>query len=1148
MPLTFTRIPEIGVDDPVSSRSMRLLSGGIRERVLSGLGDAAWRYVFYWVSAMRQARNPDATGYVFPPQNEWLQYLNALAPDQPWGSAIAGGPEGVNRASTFGSYVFGAGDIEPESVRMTDPSKGGVPLESAETPAQIWALGKVQRGAYDPATGSMASPSWSAGLAHYSLMPSALSPHGNSYGGFFPTPLFLGDCDDGTSDTPATPNFEIKFTNLRTGAVKLYPGTCPEEPTHVARVISWALGYYVVRFSGAIEYLPRTDWIEGPYSGGRTLSKAFGDHVGRAMNRWAGEFRGDEERHAKELRGSAPVLGKAFDMHRFLARQYLLAPARGREIDDRETVVADYPRFTMTGATSAAAGAAIGPVSGPQSGFVWAAYLVRSTKLLSTAQVQLRRGAEVLGSATISPTSPDAIVVLQEAVTDRVQFRLGNQVRFADAQGRIDIEVAELWAYRPMIHDLMVVLRLGGCRPDDGRGTDGSGLREAEAKAIWEDYAATGCVRKLRADQEVPELDADIGRNAIYDMARRWSRTVRVITRHNVVGYSVEDGDSCLWIDPIVTTPTGVSVNLLEGITDAITETAPARGWSNRWVMLTQSFRYSWSGTSIWSTDNLADYETFTDRCVHWTRILPAMPTQLQRHFNLSSDFSARRSWAPEVASGYRYALGLNSGANEAFYRSCQIYQPPPEIRSAKPVTIDGRKLVKVRLKGRLHHHHSLAPSAIARDVGTWDPVDVRAEALDYRTEENAIREWLLHQDDPTYQCEWEGPGNASAGSDILTGTDTPFGACLPVLWLVQIPSDPWDDPNDRPDPEDSPMTHEQMSQHELWLRVMTEGCVDGKATEKYGCEAGIDFVFDLRWETHCFQTIGRPWISTLPIETTRRLKTRDVRADGPMGFGPLPTVPAAAETFNAFVKLTNALTDYRVMLPHKFEIRTFQDEILTPVTEVYTPDGAPRTCPGATYNPGWSWTGNPGNPRAATEVATWAEADAAASSWIAGFGVSGADYLCSGDAFVVFSKREDQEYRWVLVDPDAQYAIPAAWRNQLEKDGRLLAIETTTVERVQGIPGGADPTGCNGNFVWQVSGQPVEWRVNVATKTLCEFRPSRGRVVAPAPGIVTFIGASGTPLCNELPASTADVTRVLSPVPTDAIILRVPLVDPEDA
>lgn len=1148
MPLTFTRVPEIDVDDAVTSRSMKLLSGGIRERILSGLGDAAWRYVFYWVSAMRQARNPDATGFVFPPQNEWLQYLAGLLPDQPWGEAIAGGPDGVNRSSTFGSYVFGAGDIDPESVRMTDPNRGGVPLDPAETPAEIWALGKRQRGAYAADTGAMASPAWEAGIAHYSLMPSALSPHGNSYGGFFPTPQLLGDCGDGTSDTPATPNFEIKFTNLRTGVVKTYPGTCPENPNDVARVIAWALGYYVVRFSGAVEYLPRGEWIEGPYSGGRTLSKAFGDHVGRAMNRWAGEFRGDEERHAREMRGSVAPLGRSFDMQRFLARQYLLAPARGRQLDDQETVVAEYPKFRMTGATAASAGSAIGPVTGPQAGFVWAAFFVRGTKVQNTVRVQLRRGASVIATATISPASPDAIVVLDEAVSDRVQFRIADQVRFTDAQGGIEVEVAELWSYRPLVHDLMVVLRLGGCRPDDGRGTDGSGLRESEAKAIWEDYRATGCVRKLRSDQELPELESEIGRNAVYDMARRWSRTVRVVTRNNLVGYSVEKGDSCLWIDPIVTTPAGVSIDVLEGITDAITDKAPARGWSNRWVLLTQSFRYSWSGTSIWSTSNLADYEAFTDRCVHWTRILPQLSPQLQRHFNLSSDFSARRSWAPEVASGYRYALGLNSGATEGFYRSCQIYQPPPEIREAKRVTVDGRQLVKVRLKGRLHHHHSLAPSSIARDVGTWDPVDVRAEALDYRTEENAIREWLLHQDDPTYQCEWEGPGNASAESDILIGTDTPFGACLPVLFLVQMPGDPYDDPNAQEDPEDSCMTHEQMSQLELWLRVMTEGCVDGKTTQEYGCEAGIDFVFDLRWETHCYQVLGRPWISTLPIERTRRLKSRDVREDGPMGYGPLPTVPAAAQTFNAFARLTNALTDYRVMLPHKFEMRAFQGEILTPTTEVYTPEGFQRTCPGATYNPGWSWTGNPGNPKASTEVAAWAEADAAASSWTAGFGVSGANYLCSGDAFVVFSKREDQEYRWTLVDPDAQYAIPEAWRNQLEKDGRLLAVEVTTVERMQAVIGGPDPTGCNGNLVWQVGGQPIEWRITTTTKTLCEFRPSRGRVTVPAPGIVTFVGADGTPICNELLPSTADVSRTLTPVPTDAIILSVPLVDAEEA
>lgn len=1147
MAISFPRVEEVAPGDRVSARHQRQLSRAIIARALSGLGDAAKRIVFWWVSAMRQARNP--SGFLFPSAAEFHKIYQHIEPSRgEWPVAGPGEPEGINLATTMGSHVFGlaAADVDAEEVRLADPGAGGVPVEEASTPAAQWDLAKRQRGAYDPGTGAMAAPAFEAAIEHYSLTQSTRSPHGNSYGGFFPTPELLGDCADGTSDTPSTPDYQIKFTKISDGSVRTYPGTCPAEPGDVARVIPWPLGYYVVLNNGTVDYLPRAEWIEGPYNGGRALSKAYGGHLPRIMNRFAGEFRGDTAQHAQDLsKTSGKVLQHAFSVQDFLARQYLLAPAFGQSMGEG-LVSARYPRRSVSGSTAYAAGTRIGSTFASREGFVIAAFLVRCTNMLGRAVVELRKGTTVVGRATVSGTATSAICVLTTPATGTLQWVLPGGAKLQPG-GSIECEAAELMEYKPLIHDLMLVCRLGGARTAGADGTDGSGITEDDARAIWEGYAASGCILKRRADQELQGSSAAINGNAVFDLFRRWSKMCRILPREQILGYAVEDGKSILWLDP---RPYGWSsasdLDSLEGITGEIRRTAPRAGWTNRWCLFMESVRYSHKDSSIWKPESLADWAAFSDRCVHWTPSIPPLNSQLALHFNHHTADWAKRSLAPEVVSGYRYALGLNSSATEHFYRSCRLYEPPLEIESAVAVTVDGQRMVKVTLTGRLHHHHDLAPATIDRDVSTWDAGDLTAEAADYRTDENAIREYLRQRYDPTYRCERTGPGNAAAASDILLGSDVPWGACLPNLFLVQLPAEPYLDDNDTRQGSDTPMTHEQMTQIELWLRVMSEGCVDAKTTVEYGCEVGIDFVFDFRWENLCYQVLGIPWVTTLATAPTESLDAGDVREDAPEGFGPLPTCYAAAEVFNQLAAVTNALVDYRIMLPYQFEGRILQDSTSRLVEDVTDADGNVITCPGGS-SPGVVWRGNPGDVEAVTETLGWGSVASASSNWVAGFGVSGPNYICSGDAWQVGVTRVDMEYRHQLVDPDAEYAMPEAWRDMVQTDGRFLAIQTTTIDRVIAKVGSASPTTCNGIQIWDADGQPVEWYIDSQVQVQCLFLPSTGRVSAPAGGRVAFIGANDSPICSELQASQSDTQRQVDPVPTDALILTIPLTDPED-
>ena len=167
----------------------------------------------------------------------------------------------------------------------SNPEAGGLDVRECATPEEAWQLGKEQRGAIVPTSGRMAAPAFDAALEVFSLVSAGITPHGKAYGGWQPTPEILGDCGGATGNQIPGTNYRIAFTNLHTGAVVTYPGTCPGNPGDVYQVLDFPLGYYVVKFSGAVDYRSKADWIQGPYSGGAALKKTDGGHVPRKIGR-----------------------------------------------------------------------------------------------------------------------------------------------------------------------------------------------------------------------------------------------------------------------------------------------------------------------------------------------------------------------------------------------------------------------------------------------------------------------------------------------------------------------------------------------------------------------------------------------------------------------------------------------------------------------------------------------------------------------------------------------------------------------------------------------------------------------------------------------------------------------------------------------
>lgn len=1132
MPVTFERVAEVSVGDRVSAANLANLARSINGRLVSGLGDAAYRLVIYWLAAARQIRNPDALGN-YPAQGEFFTSYQGLSGDFAWPDAPAGENEGVNVSSLVGSYVFGnsQGNVYDEATRLV---VDGIPVETANSASAAWNLGKRQRGAYDPTTRGVASPAATAAISYGSLTRGPFSPHGNSYGGFFPIPDGAGaTCADGTE------SLLIQFTNLKTGAVTSYPGSCVENANDAAAVYRMPLGYYVVKGSGAVDYYPRSEWIEGPYTRGEHPMHAWGDHLPRVMAQFSSQFRGTNAQRQDEIAGR-PWLGNAFHIAHFLTRPYYLAPAIGTEVGGE--IFPQYPTGRLNG-TAFSAGTRIGGKYKTNDGFAMAAAYVEASGLVGSASVEFRNGSAVIGTATISNANPSAIVTFSTGQTgDELAAYLTTAAQFSGT-GSITVEWAELVDQKPGLNDLFTVLRLMGCKTVDAIGTDGSGLAESEAKTLWQSYAANGCV-SLIGDHAELQSSTTLGENAFYDTLRRMSKVVRWIPRQNFVAYAVEDGNSVLWVRPeYQATPRSSKTDALDGITDAIATDAPPRGYSNEWVGFVNTHPYHVSESSLWKPSTFADYWPIIDRCMFYTTPVNSPTLEMKRFLTYNaSDLNVMVN--PEAASGHRYAKTGNQEAvgQPSFYKSCRIYEPPLAVKSAESQT-DGT--VKITFDGRFHHHES-APASISRDIGTWNLANLTAEADDYRTVENAVREYLVHaQGSGSYQCSRLGWGNEHSVRAASALPDNPFGACYPTLFLVQQIPKPYLDGNDRQDGNDTPFESAVMRQAEFYLRVMCEGFVDKHTTEASGCASST--TFDFRWEQLCYQATGMPWLIPIGDAASKYLPASEVREDRPEGFGPMPTTMASASVFNGFARACNLLTRVRVSLPWSLEVASTTPTNSTVAAPGFTlADGSAQDCSTFT-NGGLLWSGRQPDV-AAGALGAYGAASYVNSSLDTVVAYSGGSYTCSGANFQLSTDRTDQAYRFSYVDADAENAIPEAWRTQLQTDGEFVATQATSRRRVSWTPvsyGSGEI--CGAVEAWDTGTGSLSISHTDEVETECRTFPATGTVSAPAQSSIRLAAAKeGGSLCDAgATYSSGLVSRTLTPQDTSTLVFAVPVSEP---
>lgn len=1124
MPITFTRALTVEPGDAITSRQLASLSLAYNDRIRSGLGDATYRIPYYFFQAARQIRNSDG-GTLFPPQGEFFEQYQCLDPaEAEWPVAPAGTPEGVNVSNPLGAFVFGneTANISSETDRIETIAfmvNGGPPASLSD----YWTLGQMQRGAVDPETGAIASPALDAARLHMRIAYSVRSPYGNSYGGFQPIPEEGGTpCAPASGFTPV--NYLYKFTSLIDGSEVTYPGSCPEEPTHVGYILRMSDLYIVVLNNGDTDYYRRSEWIEGPYTGGGYLKRDVGGQLDRAVDTFVKDFRGTEAQREHGWNRNA------FDFQRFLTRQYSLAPNRGQQVG--QEITATYPTFTWSG--NQASGATY-PTGHPfAEGYVLDAIFIRAEGVTAPVVVEiLDEDDEVITTVTAAPVDgvAEAIYWLPTPASPTViRPRLGAALTFSGGSGTLTIQTTELYPYKPNASDAYALLRVASAKTGT---VHGSGLEEEGAKEIWDGYRAYGCIVP---GPGLPFEDAVINSNAVYDAFRRLSKCVRILSRNQLIGYAVEDGKSVLWFlrENTVGADTFDGIAPVGGV-GGIKHAAEPRWFTNEWMIGFQFKAYHPSESSIWKPSAYSDYFTFSDRC-HFYH--PSYTSDLQQHF----DYGETLSLSPEGAPGYRYAKGVNNSVGDVDrYKSCRIYEPDIEVDTVEELTEGGVRVVKLTLTGRLHYSDD-AVSSVDRDVTTWDVTALRAEA--YRSTENAIREYLVWTN--TGQNAIAGkPGDSAYGSSVDFLPDNPFGTVFPTVILTKLMPVPYLDGNDSQNGVDTPLLHDVLTQGELYLRAMCEGFVDGRTSEEYACATGISSWYDYTFPNLCYDAFQGQWLSPLASEPTALTRARDTRSDRPQAFGPYPNTLTSAEVWNQFATAVNLLTRVRVMLPMKFEVESRAD-LDNPYKSVGYVNSDPAA--GDCGSPGDGSYHVVSTDQTAPTTVGSPRAAASNASGVHRVGMSyGASFTCDGSQYVTERYRQEDDYWLDLVDPDAENAIPEGWRDQFEASGKMLfsVVETRETYRHTVVAGGTGSE-CGGSDSFENGfGSGTQWlveKVQTVTET-CEILPMTGTVELPELGTVTvYAGSGGGSICTE----DALASRVIAHVTEDAFMLAIELVDYE--
>lgn len=1106
----FTQALLVQTDEPVKSRHLTSLAYAVNSRLLSGVGDIAQRIAFYWFGGLfRQIRNPDSSFLLYPAQAEFHNFYQMLNPrDAAWPESGPGDPEGTNTANPLVAYLQGseALDLQSERRRLAEIPTGFADGRDL-TPWNLWILGGAQAGAYDPGTGLMASPALGVARSYAWVRTSTLSPHGNAFGGWLPGPEYLGLCAD-----EETASWDVFFTNLTTGEVRHF-GTCPEDSTAIAGIGYAPFAYFIFLNSGALVYLPKAQWMEGPYQQEPRLQKTQSEALGRVLNAFASEVRGTEEQRAESW------MGEAFALQEFATRQYALAPQVGSEIGE-SAVQARYAAWRSNSLTYSPGDEL--PVydnfPGVRPGNVCHGWACTVDGLTAPAVVRLLHNGVEAGRITLTPEGAHAegIQIFEEALGPGIlSVDLPEGLRLASG-GKLLVEASERLDYKPQLHDWAFVTRLATYDGSFDR-PDGLGFECAEAARISDNLFDYGVVVPvaLAVDTAPVGIEPPINHSAVFDTARRFSQHCRIVPRWNLVGYEVTGGKSVLYLDRYARGMShDVPIDLLEGIApgrlpiepgqivwgrryrvksgriryagieytagqeflglegnaefesfgsdvrevDGIRRIAEPQGFTNRWCLHATLKPYANSESSIWKPEAFADQVTpFLERC-HVDSPEIRVDKALKAHFTFGQD----PLMGTESLTGQRYVkIGPNgSHFTHANRRNCAEDDPDcieergHFYRSCRiyepPVEIESAEVVTL---GGAEVVKLTMTGRLHHCVGIA-PASISAD----------IGAWdvdALRNDEP-YRTIENGLREYLVYQNIGTNASRKTGDWALNSGLAFETDNPFGScyptlffvqllPEPYRDENDDQDDHDSPLYHDHLRQA--------ELYLRAACEGFIDGITtsSLACATGAIGAFDFSYANLCYAANGNRWipwQPTAVRPDNPQGFGPNPNTDLSAEIYNSLAKAWNLLTDARIYLPSQLEARTVEgsaEEGIPVVDEC----GDPVAClAGGNY-----WVSGRSGLTASASTP---------SDWFAGIGAGGANRgysvvgggdagtACLGGQWRVLATVADIEFRWAPLDPDAIYALPPGIRGYLDTDA-VVAMRVSNVVTTLGV--GYTPT-----------------------------------------------------------------------------------------
>lgn len=910
-------------------------SNAWNDRIKIGLGDVTYRIHQQIFGLFRQIRNPAAAelglSLVWPPLNEYLKYYAHLDADKgTWPTAAAGDNEGANTANPVAAFVFGNNQQYGEADRLN----GWLPQTGTENnPTDNWKIGKYQRGAYDPNSGVAATPFADAAQSYLAFSQPGWSFHGKGAPAYYPIPKVLGWCTN--PDGTQYHNFQYFFTNINTGDVVTYNGSCSPDAggsgNDVAGVLELPFAYWVYKWDGTIDKYNTTDWIEGPYTGGGSIRRINnGALQDLLIYQFIKDFRGADIQRTSScyvLPEGETGIPIAFNFEEYFTSQDQLAPAWGQY--NGQTITADYPALgvwyeTITsGSTS--------EVLHVPAGFRVGAIRIGTTGLVQTSSIQINHGDSV-ENWKLALSQSVQIKTFPSGSTSDFKIEFTEDVPLSGSNASLDIVVSVLVDQKPNVWDAYALLRMGSTKGSDESQLDYTGFNYEHANHIWQNYKQYGMSVGYAPMQATSVLNT----NPVLESARKQiQKWIKVIGREQLIGYEVSGSKSILYFNPYALGNSNFdSFKYLYKASDTgsngIINSPATASWSNEWVLDVCLKNYGGpmnggnNNASEFKPDVYGDYFGWLNRAhLFDPRITAGTNADMfVAGMQVDSDIQQLyrgRMYAPEYPSGYNYAQSTNlpnpywdTNQRIAYYSSNLIYPEPAQVEDCRFYNLNGSQVIRVQLDRRLQYTGD-APGTVSIDRSTWDLDNLRSQVL--RTMENGIMQYLVAKDGTE-----EGNvkiGDASTMVNLYGESGDHHGACIPEFYFTKLIPRPYEDntSEDGYELRDTVIRSDDYLQMAFYLKAMCGGFVDG--TREAACDEGTEFVFstafDYKFENLCFDSFGGKWLTSFP-ET--------IRPDDPYGIGPLPNTKYYASLHNQLAACINSLTRVRVPLPFVMECR----------------------------------------------------------------------------------------------------------------------------------------------------------------------------------------------------------------------------------